>query len=211
MRKNKAALIGIVVLAFAGINCLSFPGPAGQLFIKGMAPYLVKWRDFYSVYVLLFTFGLLLPCFLTPRQSTHPLSAKLVSCLLPASTIGFMMLLKYYVTNMLFFAILPLPALALLFIHFLRHIVKFRFLAYLGSISYSVYLFHILYYKTIDRICSAQALAIQPATCVALFPLFLYACNKLEELGKYIARKSMDLPPNARPAKRVSANWVGPS
>jgi len=189
MRKNKAALITIVVLAFAGINCLAELGHAGYLIVTLMGFLHTWWRGLYFIYILLFTFGIWLPYFLNPTRIKHPLFAKLAFCLLLASTLGFMILLKYYVQNRLFFGILPLAALALLFIHAIRYTISFRVFAYLGSISYSIYLFHILYFKAIDGIGFAGRPLADLAICIVLFPLFLYGCSKSEELGKFIAQK----------------------
>ncbi|MGA2936579.1 MAG: acyltransferase [Syntrophobacteraceae bacterium] len=189
MRKNKAILIVVVILAFTGINCLPCLGYAGQMTIKLLSFLDTGWRGFYFIYVLLFTLGLLLPCFLNPARVKHPISAKLAFCLHLASTFGFMMLLKYFVKNSLFFYIMPLPALALVFIHAIRYVIKFRVFAYLGSISYSIYLFHILYYKMIDGIGFPNRSLTNLAISIAFFPLFLYGCNKAEGLGNCIAQK----------------------
>jgi peptidoglycan/LPS O-acetylase OafA/YrhL len=192
MRKNKAALVIIVILAFAGINSLLYLGYASQPVMKLVSFLHAGWRGFYFIYILLFTFGLLLPCFLNATQATqikHPIFGKLAFCLLLASTLSFMMLLKYFVMNGLFFAILPLPGLALLFTHAIRYVIKFRVFAYLGSISYSIYLFHMLYYKIIDGIGFTKNSLTNLAISIALFPLFLYGCNKVEGIGKCIAQK----------------------
>lgn len=188
MRKNKAALVLVIIVAFAGINCLPYLGHPKPI-LKLVSFLDIGWRGFHFIYILLFTFGLLLPGFLNATQVKHPIPAKPAFCLLLVLTLGLMMLLKYYAKNSLFFGIMPLPALALLFTYAFRYFIKFRVFAYLGSITYSLYLFHLLYYQVIDGIGFPRNSLSNLATCVAFFPLFLYGCHKSEWLGKFIAQK----------------------
>jgi peptidoglycan/LPS O-acetylase OafA/YrhL len=190
IKNNIPVTITITILIFIVINCLPHLGYyTGQLIVQSASIVRMKWAGIYLGYLLMFTFGLLLPCFLSTIQVNDHIYTRMLFILHLAATLCFMIWLKCYVSNKVLFVVPSILALVLLFIHAIRCVVRFRFLAYIGSISYSIYLFHIPFYKTIHKIGFAHNSWIKIAICLALFPLFLYACDKLEGVSKYIAEK----------------------
>lgn len=152
-----------------------------------------NYRGVFFLNILLFSFGMHLShyFFLKPTLSSRIKSNKASILFYLFTLIIFISIAigKYFLSTSLqfFFQILPLIMIGLLCFYSLRNRIKNSFLAHLGSISYSIYLFHEIFYFVIAKLNQfhKNSLTVLIWT-VLLFPVFIFLCTKLEEAVSFL-------------------------
>jgi peptidoglycan/LPS O-acetylase OafA/YrhL len=73
----------------------------------------------------------------------------------------------------------------------------------IGSISYSIYLFHKIFFLLVNKFSGyGKNSLVELCLILLFFPVFVYACSKLEFCGNYVASFLKNLPNKA-------LHWTG--
>jgi len=155
-----------------------------------------NYRGVFLLNILLFSFGMQLSHYFSsnptclPRSKTSKQGAFFfLLILIILICIAFA---KYFLPTSLsfYFQIVPLLLIGLLCFYSFRSHVKNSLLAYFGSISYSLYLFHGVFYLFVARLDQFQKNSITGLSwTIILFPIFIFSCTKIEETTSFLGKK----------------------
>jgi peptidoglycan/LPS O-acetylase OafA/YrhL len=155
-----------------------------------------SYRGVFLLNILLFSFGMQLSHYFSSKPTGLPKSKTskqgaffFLLILIIFICIAFA---KYFLLPPLqfYFQIVPLLLIGLLCFYSLRSHVKNSLLAYLGSISYPLYLFHGVFYLFIARLDQFQKNSITGLSwTIILFPILIFLCIKVEEITSFLGKK----------------------
>ncbi len=186
------SLISVIVI----ISYLSIANHMPPELIKLLDFINSKWRKVYFLYVLLFSFGLWLPTYLNAKTKTNKIYNNRIKVaffyLFMTAILLFMVILKYKYSSSslygMFLSNIALLFISLLCVYAIINQVQISFFNFIGSISYSVYLFHMSFILVVDKIEGSSKDSFKELLLIIiLFPLFIYLCKHLERLGGYIS------------------------
>ena len=194
MRKQWWKSAAIFLLLLLIVTGLGRTGILPENLIKSLLWINGEYRDMFFLHIFLFHVGMILPHFMKPRLDSSAKSRKFPFRFwsLAMLTLALMIFLKYNTDEStlakIAWQLLPLVPLAGL-VHFgISHSVVSRPLAFLGSISYAVYLFHPTLYRGVSIIGGyPMNSSLELSIVVGLFPVFLWLAWILEELGSKFA------------------------
>jgi peptidoglycan/LPS O-acetylase OafA/YrhL len=76
-----------------------------------------------------------------------------------------------------------------------------NYISWIGKISYSIYLFHAIFFRSINECFGfGKNSPIELFICMICFPVFLFFCYYLDKLGAKIASLQKKLPLKAQPS-----------
>ena len=206
-RKVLAMLVAGVILAV--LNVFVRLNPLSVSWMQTLGQYHVTYRGVMGLHWGLFFLGygvnLLLRhprvlSFLPPWQ-THPdlLMRQVFTLRMFGGPLMGMIVAKFEHWPSVVFMVMPLPPLLLITLYMLVAAVEIRPFAFLGRISYSIYLFHMSYYLLVGFLFSREWLIL--AVTALIFPLFLLVCLWIEKQGDRLTQVMRHW---ATPDKRVA-------
>ena len=206
MRKKPIISIGIIITVFVIINFVFLKYYIPFLFFKYYIPPAVirlaifaqsNYRGMYFLQILIFAFGFSIAMFASAKRQGMQKQNIIHNVLFWFFTfliVILMIKLKQYNRNSQsirwVFLVGPLFPIVLLCIYSLVFSIENRLFGFLGSISYSIYLFHMSFYLLLTNGAVFPKNSIKEFTfLLLLFPVFIIACYYIESFGRYIARK----------------------
>ena len=197
IKKKFTIFIFSFLLVLVLVNYLGHQAP--PIILKRAAFFHLRWRQMFFFHILFFMLGMLFPLIIIPSKKRYSglVSISLFWVFTFFITI-FMIALKIYSQSnsiaKLSFNIAPLFLITLLCAYSLYYSIRIQCLEYLGSISYSVYLFHMSYYKSISDMGAFPKNSVKELIAyIIVFPIFIFICWQMENLGNYISRKLRSL------------------
>lgn len=159
-----------------------------------------KWRGLYFLHCLMFCLGLLIH-FWSPKSHIVTLFKKNKKIV----TLSFWFLILTVIAGMAYirniannnytgdtiinwvFLIVPIFPVALICIFSFIFEIKDRFFVFLGSIAFSIYLFHMSLYLIIDHWGAFPVNSISElGVTLVMLPLFIFGCRYVERFGTAI-------------------------
>jgi peptidoglycan/LPS O-acetylase OafA/YrhL len=195
MRKRRWLSAAIFLPLLLMVNSLGRTGIFPEGLIKSLLWINGEYRDMFFLHIFLFHVGMMLPYLMKPKLESSETKSRKFNIhfwSLAMLTLAFMIFLKYSTGDSTLakgaWQILPLIPLTGLVYFGVSHSVVSRPLAFLGSISYAVYLFHPTLYRGVSIIGGyPMNSSLELSIVVGLFPVFLWLAWLLEELGNRIA------------------------
>jgi peptidoglycan/LPS O-acetylase OafA/YrhL len=193
MRKHRMSFLLLPILVFVVINVLFKIPNINDEILDFFSFTHARLRGIYYPHVLFFVFGFYIHKALQKkiRSNITPTSigAHSVFYLMLMGILIFMIIAKHYIF-VLPEKLLPLATLPLLAYFALNYNIKNRIFAFLGSISYSIYLFHMSFYLLLSNLGKFPVNSLSELiVCLILFPIFLYICTYTEKLGQLVCIK----------------------
>ncbi len=179
------------------VNFLGYQAP--RVIIRRAIFFHVGWRGMYFFHIMVFMFGMLFPLIISPSRKRNPglvpiFLLWLLTFLITVFIIALRISSESNSIAKLSFNLAPLFLITFLCAYALYYSLTIRLLEYLGAISYSIYLFHVSYYKSINSIGAFSSnSANQLIAALVIFPIFIILCGQLENLGDYTNEKLRSL------------------
>lgn len=193
LRQKRAALV-LVGVGWLVVNLMIRSLPLPPLFAAVLSAYHLTYRNVFGLHWAIFLLGLSLPGWLsviskrliglTGRGQLDRLHHRSWLLLGGCYILLGMALVKYYHWPSGFFMVLPVVPLIGLSVYALIAQPVIDWLAFLGRISYPIYLFHMGYYLVIRLQMLDRPWAL--GLTVGLFPMFLGACYLAERFGNQL-------------------------
>jgi peptidoglycan/LPS O-acetylase OafA/YrhL len=202
--KYKPATFLVVFIAGLIIINLIFLTNNSPIIIEKLADFTnSKWREIYFLHILVFVFGFLSASFVNARKFkiyVGGMSNGILFWFFTFLIVILMLILKHvghsFLAKTIAFTCIPLILIALLFIYSIIYSVENKYFNFLGSISYSIYLFHMSFYLLLSKFGKYPTNSIKELMwSLALFPFFLFTCYHLERFGNYVNRHLKKLSP----------------
>ena len=174
-------------------------GRQAPLIIKIASFFHICWRGIYFLHILVFFFGMLTPSIISPlKERKYDVTYIFIFWFYIFLIISLMIFLKIYSHAnfiMVFaFNVAPLFFIILLCCYSIRYSIKIQFLEYLGSISYSIYLFHMSYYLLVSNLGAFSNNSTKELIAyIIIFPLFILICDYIERFGRSLNKKLKSL------------------
>jgi peptidoglycan/LPS O-acetylase OafA/YrhL len=185
--------LGIAVIIF---NTLIFWDILPSWVIKVIEFTNSEYRSIFLLHIIIFSFGMLLASYPLQKQvhlRGEEFWIKNISFVLFIGFIlVFMIALKFSRLTLLqqLFQVLPLLSIAYLCIYVLRNNLKLSFFEQLGTISYSLYLYHMIFYELISRIGGFSTNSFSELMwTIILSPILVFICMKFEKLGNFFTHR----------------------
>ena len=198
MRKNRAVTITVIIAVLAIINYLLMGNHVPSMIAKLGDFVNCEWRGAYFLYVVFFAVGLWYSDLAVRKKSDSGPDRKMgKAAWFWASAVGILLLMivlkRYSHSSMFFewaFQVGPLFPIALLCGLGLRNQIGNSLFSFLGSIAYSMYLFHMSFYLVLNSITDVQEDSISKVfLALAGFPAFIFVCYRFEQLGISISNR----------------------
>jgi peptidoglycan/LPS O-acetylase OafA/YrhL len=191
IKRYRFLTLNIVVFVFLAANLMLHTGmlPAANNSIRFIH---LQWRDVYFLYLLLFTLSMYLPHYLASWEQIPGYEKKYWFILLLTTVLTVMIVFKYlgstdYLYILLTGTICPLLLLCLAAVYLLANRLQFPLLTWIGKISYPVYLFHVIMYRSVDQFSGLGKNSLQELLIViVVLPLFFYCCSLIDRWNNSI-------------------------
>lgn len=193
--KNKPTIFFVfLIVGFIIINLIFFTNNSPIIVTKLAVFINSKWRDIYFLHILVFVFGFISASLLCEEKlkiCVGGMSKGILFWFFTFSIVILMLILKHvghsFLAKTIAFTCIPLLLIALLYIYSMSYSIENKYFRFLGSISYSIYLFHMSFYLLLSKYGKFPSNSIKELMWfLALFPFFLFTCYHLEKFGNYL-------------------------
>ena len=180
IRRYRFLSLNCIVLAFVAVNLLLNAGIMPATIGNSLKFVHLHWRDIYFLYLLLFTLSMYLPHYLDTWENIPAYEKKYCFVLLLVLVLTIMIVFKYHGPSSTLYLLMarticPLVILSIAALYLLANRLQFSLLTWVGSVSYPVYLFHVIVYRSIDEISGFGKDSVAELLIVAaVLPLFFY-------------------------------------
>ena len=192
IKRYRFLSLNIIVIIFIVGNLLLNYGILPSEIAKDLRFIHLHWRDVYFLYLLLFALSMFLPQCLNSWEEIPSYEKKYYFILLLAIVLTIMIVFKYqdntyYLYSLFRKTICPLVILCVAAVYLLSNRLRFPLLAWIGKTSYPIYLFHIVIYKSIDRVSGLGKNSLMEGLIVIVtIPLFFYLCTFIDKWNNKI-------------------------
>ena len=192
IKRHRFLSLNIFVITFIAANLLLnsalVPAEIGKIvrFIH------LHWRDVYFLYLLLFALSMFLPHYLDSWEQIPSYEKKYFFILLFSAVLVIMIVFKYqnstyYLYSLFTKTICPLIILYTAAVYLLSNNLQFSLFAWIGKASYSIYLFHIVMYRSIDELFGfGEPPLMELLVVIAVIPVYFYLCTTVENWNNKI-------------------------
>lgn len=193
VKKGRMLAINVLVFAFVLLNFT-----LNSNFIYQHLGYYFKyvhlgWRNCFFLYVLLFSLSMLLPTYPNPLNKMSNSEKMLLFYYSISFVLIFMISSKYrvgleYLFDFFVKSFVPLVLIAMSSIYFLYNRLEIRVFSWIGRISFSVFLFHMIFYKFVDSVFGFGFNSISELLIIlVLYPFFFFGCKYVESFVSIIS------------------------
>jgi peptidoglycan/LPS O-acetylase OafA/YrhL len=192
IKRHRFLSLNIIVITFLAANLLLNSALVPTDIGKTLRFIHLHWRDVYFLYLLLFALSMFLPRYLDSWEQIPSYEKKYYFILLFSVVLAIMIVFKYqdstyYLYSLFTKTICPLIILCTAAVYLLSNTLRFSLLAWIGKASYSIYLFHIVMYRSIDEIFGFGKISLMEfLVVIAVIPLFFYLCTIVENWNNKI-------------------------
>ena len=197
IKKNITMSTICIIFIFVFINIFFMSGYAPPILLKLAKVTNSNWMKLYFFHILVFTGGLLLPTLLGAMEPVEKIKVQRLHSVFFWSFTTLIVILfeyiKYIEKTSTFFReemfLLPVAMIIYLCYLGLHYSIKSPFLKFIGGISYSLYLFHISFYLSINNFGRFhQNSLIELIVTIILFPAFVLLCSQIEKFGHFLSK-----------------------
>lgn len=197
IKKNSMVFVIALLCGFALINSIIFYEVTPMMIKKIGRFAFPRWRGIYTLYILVFSAGCLIPYFADGKREERNAGKRFRNILFwcfTFSIVSLVIISRRYGQNdfpiKIVFDLLHFVFIAMLCVFSLVFSVRNKFFALLGRRSYSLFLFHMSFFLLLGKMGGFQPNAFEVFIWfLAGFPVFLFICNYLEKGGNYLNRK----------------------
>jgi peptidoglycan/LPS O-acetylase OafA/YrhL len=192
IKRYRFLSLNIILITFIAGNLLLNSGILPAEISKELRFIHLHWRDVYFLYLLLFALSMFLPQYLDAWEEIPSYEKKYCFILLTAIVLTMMIIFKYqdntyYLYSLFMKTICPLMILCVAVVYLLSNRLCFPLLEWIGKVSYPIYLFHIVMYKSIDKISGLGMNSLTEGLIVIVtIPLFFYMCTFIDKWNNKI-------------------------
>ena len=150
------------------------------------------WRSIYFLSILLFGLGMILPQYLESWETIPSYEKKYLFTLSFSLVLFMMIIFKYqtpdsYLYSLFTKTICPLLLLYTSAIYLLANGLAFRPLAWIGKASFTIYLFHIILYRSVNNITGlGKNSLLELLIVLIILPLFFFLCAGVERWNQLL-------------------------
>ncbi len=198
LKKNISILITVLIVVICITNFLFSDRYVSYIFVQLADFIMSKWNGVYFLHILVFALGFLISRFMATAQSIKSRYKNIITIIMfwlgLLCILIFMIFLKHsgqlYPVCRTDLKIVFLLMIGSLCVFALSYHIRNSVFAFLGNISYCVYLFHVSFYLLVSDLVGGQKDSIRELLIVLiLLPLFILLCSYMEKFGQYISRK----------------------
>ena len=183
------ALIGIP-LVFVLSNIILNAAGVPQGIVSSLDFVHLYWRGMYFLYFFIFSMAMFLPEYIS-SWSRVPRFEKLFYFYMSFFIVMlFMVASKYhnnlqYLYNIMAFTFLPLLFLCITSMYAIVNDISIKYMSKLGEVSFAVYLFHMIFFRLINRTLGiGNDSIVELAVCIVCFPVFYICCKYLQQIAE---------------------------
>ena len=195
LRNYRFVFLNILLIFFLGGNVALTHGLLPESLSFMLRFIHQHWRGVYFLSILLFGFGMILPHYLESWKRVPSYEKKYLFALSFSLVLFMMIIFKYqtpdsYLYSLFTKTICPLLLLSAGAIYLLANGLEFKPLAWIGKASLTIYLFHIILYRSVNNITGfGKNSLIELLIILGILPLFFFLCARVERWNKLIVEK----------------------
>ena len=193
-RKNRVAVLIVILLAFVFLNWMISLNIFPIKLIDVLKKIHLYWRNVFFLYLLVFFFSMLLPRATSQWSKITYLEKNFYFYLIISIVMLLMLSVKYkamvpYLHILTTDTIVPVVLIIISSVYLVCNRMVIPYVSKIGSISYSIYLFHMIFYLFIKKYLIYDVhFFFEIGVYIMLFPVFLYLCFKLEKFSYYLTK-----------------------
>ncbi len=193
MRKNRIVTICIALIVFIAITYVSIGNYIPESIAALLKMLRADYRGLLFFNVLIFSLSMCLPFYINNWGEVSVVEKKFLLGIVLLFVLLAMIGTKYQNDLPFLFKILNDSIYAMVLLYFviifmIANSISFKWLSFLGKISYSIYLFHMSVYLTIDKCFEYKMDSLMEFLFFLLFISFFFgACIYIEKAGSRIA------------------------
>lgn len=194
INKNRTASLILIIAVFVLSNMYLRSTIAPDSLLPVLKDMHVYWRNVYFLYIFIFSLSMLVPKAISQWHEISSREKAVYFYLLATLVMAFMIFVKYrpvhpYLFNISTQTLVPMLVIIVAAIYLICNRISIPFVKWIGSISYSIYLFHLILYFSINKYFRLGKDSLAELCLVFMFfPLFLYGCSKLEQLSDHFVK-----------------------
>jgi len=193
IKKYRFIAVNCIIISFVALNLLLNLSLLPPGFGNPLKFIHLHWRDVYFLYLLLFSLSMVLPVYLNSWSDIPAYEKTYWVMLLVIFGLTMMIVFKYlapsdYLYTLFTRTLCPLLILCTAAVLLLSNKLSVPVLAWIGKSSYSIYLFHVIVYRSINEIFGIGKNSFVELLIVAsVIPLFFYLCTFIEKWNNTIS------------------------
>ena len=187
LKKNRFWSLNGLILTFLIANVLLTSGALPELLGNSLRFIHQYWREVYFLSPLLFGLAMLVAEYIECWNEVASFEKIYLFALLLALVLFMMIIFNYqqkphYLFSLLTTTICPLLLLTISAIYFLANNLSISLLSSIGTASFSIYLFHIIFYRSVNQLTGLGKNSwLEFIIVLILLPLFFYLCKFVEK------------------------------
>lgn len=193
IKKKRIFAINAIIWSFVFVN-ISLNSP---FLNQQIGPYFnyvhLGWRNCFFLYIFVFSLSMLSAIYLESWDKVvkHEKLLWFYYAIILVSI--FMISGKYtieleYLFNLFVKSLIPIALLTISTFYFISNRLDSRIFSWLGKVSFSVFLFHFIFYKAVNSVSGFGTNSITELFLVLIFfPFFLFICRYIDRLGSLIS------------------------
>ena len=199
---NRLFAFFLILILYVSSNFLIYFDVIPESLLELLKFLHLNWNNTYFLYIMIFSLSMLLPRCINDWDNIEKPEKLLYPCLLLVLTLFFMILVKWrndltYLYDLFVITLIPVILLTISSIYLIYNKISSKYLSWLGRISYSIYLFHIIYFLIINIVFQYKKDSVKELIItLILFPIFLAICAIVQRFGNRLSAllKNLILP-----------------
>jgi peptidoglycan/LPS O-acetylase OafA/YrhL len=194
MKKQRLLLLLILISSFLLVNVYLNSNYAPGPLISLLKKIHLDWRGIFFLYLLIFSLSMFIPKIESGWNEISKDEKIFYYYFLIFVILASMILVKYNIampaiSTFITVTLYPMLIIIISSIYCIINRINIPVVSFIGSISYSIYLFHITFYLSISKYLGLRKDSLLELCLIfILFPLFIYVCKKIEMLSYFMVR-----------------------
>lgn len=190
---NRIFSLFLILLFYVSFNIVIYFEIIPESLLELLKFLHLNWNNSYFLYIMIFSLSMLLPRCIHDWNHIEKTEKIAYSFLLLALTLFFMIVVKWrndltYLYDLFVITLIPIIFIFISSIYMICNKINSKYLSWIGQISYSIYLFHIIYFLIINIVFQYKKDSFKELLiALILFPVFLIICAIIQRFGNRLS------------------------